>query len=343
MDALKRPGIAIGFFVFAMALIPLNDSFIKLMSSHLSIFQILAMRAVVCLVILALIPGAIASVQKLKLSSILILIGRGMCLVGAMLFFFLPLATLELAEVTAIFFTAPLLISLLSVPVLGEKLGIYRIIAVLIGMIGVLLIVRPGSEGFQLAYLMPVLSAISYASFQIVTRYIRNEAELLAMVTIQNIVYFSVGIIGLLAILAFGPENPQGEVWGFLLRGLQAPYFQEYFFFLLGGIIVLTLSFASANVYSNVEATYVAPFEYVALPMAVLWGIVFWGDWPDLNAWIGIIFIVSAGILMVYRENLNAQKVASSVPMRSASTNTINVEDDELIGERKYESTPFCF
>lgn len=320
---LTKPLFAIGFFVFAMALIPLNDSFIKLMSSHLSIFQILAMRAVICLAIIALIPGAIRVTLGLSLSSFLKLCARGFCLVGAMLFFFLPLATLGLAEVTAIFFTAPLLISLLSVPILGEKLGVFRILAVVVGMIGVLIIVRPGGQGFTPAYLLPIISALSYAAFQITTRYLRNEAPLLAMVSVQNIVYFVTGCVGIIAILILRPDPSGGEVWGFLLRGLEKPDPVEYLYFIVGGLIVLNLSFASANAYSKVEATLLAPFEYVALPMAVIWGIAIWGDWPDLNAWIGIGLIIGSGLFMVYRENRNSKQIASAAPMRASSVNQV--------------------
>ncbi len=318
-DKLKLPGYALGFFVFAMALIPLNDSFIKMMSSHLSIFQILSMRAIVCLCILAAIPGAIKAATGLSGKTFLKLTFRGVCLVGAMLMFFLPLAQLGLAEVTAIFFTAPLLISLLSVPVLGEKLGIYRIGAVLIGLAGVVVIVRPGGEGFTFAYLMPIAAATSYALYQIVTRYIRNEASLLSMVVVQNLVYFAAGIIGVIAgyLLVNGPL--EGEIMGFLTRSLVVPHPHEYLFLFVGGFIVLTLSFASANAYSNLEATLIAPFEYVALPMAILWGIVFWGDWPDLQAWIGMSMIMGAGILVIYRENLQSKETASGAPMRAAT------------------------
>ncbi len=330
LSVLSQPKFALGFFVFAMALIPLNDALIKLMSDHLSIFQILAMRAIFCLAILIFIPGTISSMIGLSRNTIIKLSIRGLCLVGAMLFFFLPLATLGLAEVTAIFFTAPLLITLLSVPVLGEKLGIYRITAVLIGLAGVLVIVRPGSEGFQLAYIMPILSAISYSAFQLITRYIRNEAPLLAMVAFQNIIYFWVGVFGVVLTIAFAPPNVSGDVMGFLLRGWQTPLAHEYAFLAFGGLIVLTLSFASTNVYSNVEATYVAPFEYVALPTAIVWGILIWGDWPDLQAWIGIAMIIGGGIFMIYRENRRSQEVASAVPMRAAVTNTENLDDDVI-------------
>ncbi|MDJ0613719.1 MAG: DMT family transporter [Rhizobiaceae bacterium] len=324
-----RPGYALGFFVFAMALIPLNDSFIKLMSSHLSVFQILAMRAVVCLCILVCVPGTVMALTRLSAKTLFKLGFRGLCLVGAMLMFFLPLAQLGLAEVTAIFFTAPLLISLLSVPILGEKLGLFRIGAVLVGLAGVVVIVRPGSEGFTFAYLMPIASAISYATYQIVTRYIRNEASLLSMVVVQNLVYFAAGVIGIVAGALFVDGQLEGKIMGFLTRDLAMPYPIEFLYLLVGGFIVLTLSFASANAYSNVEATLIAPFEYVALPMAIIWGVVFWNDWPDAQSWIGITMILGAGILVIYRENVKSKETASAAPMRAASINKVSPIENE--------------
>jgi len=341
---MSRPGIAVGYFIIGMMLIPLNDAFIKIMSSTLSIFEIMGLRSLVSTALVLLIPGALISLLKLNLKTAITLSIRGLCLVMAMLFFFLPLAKLTLAETTAIFFTAPLMISLLSVPLLGEKLGIYRILAVITGMIGVLVIVQPGTDRFQLAYIMPIMSAASYAAFQLITRYIRGEAELIAMVTIQNIVYLVVGFIGMGLIYVINPAVPDGEIWRFLLREWQTPNSMEILLLCVGACILLNLAFASSNVYSNVEATFVAPFEYIALPMAVLWGIVIWGDWPTSTTWIGIILILSGGITMVYRENRLNKTVASSVPMRASAANSAAEPDPSLdYANKKYPENPFCF
>lgn len=340
----SRPSIAVGYFIFAMMLIPLNDAFIKVMSSSLSIFEIMGIRSLFSSAMVLLIPGTLLSLMKLDFKTVLTLCLRSFCLVLAMLFFFLPLATLSLAETTAIFFTAPLLISLLSVPLLGEKLGVYRIFAVVTGMIGVLIIVQPGTERFQTAYIMPVISAVSYASFQLITRYIRGRAEVSAMVSVQNLTYFFVGFMGMGCIYIIDPTIPDGEIWAFLLREWQTPSLDQFILLLVGACILLNLAFASSNVYSNVEATFVAPFEYIALPMAVLWGIVIWGDWPAFTTWIGIFCILSGGIIMVYRENRQSKAVSSAVPMRASAANA-SADIDPSITEtsKKYPENPFCF
>ncbi len=343
IDIMAKPSVAIGFFIFAMAIIPLNDSLIKLMSGRLSIFEIMAIRAAIALFIVMLVPITWSSIAKISFTTWLKLLGRGFCLVGAMLFFFLPLATLSLADTTAIFFTAPLIISLMSVPLLGEKLGVYRIFAVVCGLIGVLIIVKPGSSNFELAFLLPVASAISYSAFQLITRYIRNEAEVAAMVAAQNLIYLVTGLLGVLFILTFNPQIPEGQIWQFLLRPWQTPTWTEIGYLIVTAFIVLNLSVASTNVYSNVEATYVAPFEYIALPMAVMWGIIMWNDWPDLTSWIGIGLILSSGIFMIYRENYRQKTLVSSIPMRASVTNATAPIDDYLLAEEKYEPLPLCF
>ncbi len=325
-----------------MALIPFNDSLIKLMSARLSVFEILGIRAVFTLAVLAVIPLTIPALFALSLKSWVKLTIRGMFLVSAMLFFFLPLATLSLAETTAIFFTAPLIISLLSVPLLGESLGLYRLSAVFLGLAGVVLIVKPLNGSFQLAYLMPMISACSYAGFQLITRFMRNEAEVLAMVGVQCLVYLVVGILGVVAIELIQPQVPDGDIWQFLLRGWETPTGTEFLYLAIAGIIVLTLAFASTNVYSNVEATMVAPFEYVALPMSILWGIVIWQDWPDLMSWMGMGLILFGGIFLIYRENRRKTDIASAMPMR-ASPASAALPETEVTGDRQFSSIPFCF
>ena len=163
------------------------------------------------------------------------------------------------------------------------------------------------------------------------------------MVTVQNLVYLATGLIGMGAIFLFNPTVPDSPIGGFLLRGWTTPGSLEILFLGIAGLAVLNLSFASTNVYKNVEASIVAPFEYIALPMAIFWGIMIWGDWPKTNAWIGIAMIIGAGIFMIYRERRRNSEIASSVPMRSATTNTINVDESDLIGERRYKPMPICF
>ena len=337
MEKISRPTIAIVLFIIGMGLIPVNDVVIKLMSDRISIFEILALRSAFIVLIVFCFPATLRSLMKLSYRNWMFLSVRGICIVSAMLLFFLSLASLGLAEATSIFFTAPLMISLMSVPMLGEKLGIYRISAALVGGVGVLLIVQPGGDGFKMAYLLTIVSAISYAAFQLITRYLKDEVDLSAMVGVQNLIYLAVGLIGLSLVTLIDPTIPDGKIWNFMLRPFVSPTPTEIAHLIVAGLIVLFLSIASANVYSNVEATYVAPFEYAALPFSIIWGILIWNDWPSTLSWIGMALILAGGIFMIYRENHKKKPIASAVPMRSSATNSASIDDEE------HKSLPFCF
>ena len=154
---------------FGMAIIPLNDALIKLLSDRFPLAEIAAIRAIVCILIVSFFGSGFREVIKLPPRIILLFSLRGMCLVIAMYLYFISLGSLPLSEVVSIFFVSPLLITLLSSIILKEKIGIHRISSVLIALIGVILIMRPGTENFKPEMLLALGAALSYAIFQIFT------------------------------------------------------------------------------------------------------------------------------------------------------------------------------
>ena len=189
-------------------------------------------------------------------------VGRAMCLVVAMLLFFISLGTMPLANVIAIFFVAPMIITLLSVPFLGETIGVHRLaVGVSTGMIGVLVIIQPGEAEFQKENLLVIGAAVSYALFQIWTRRLKADGSLSAMVTVQHICYFVVGTLMVAANMIW-PLPPTGNATlDFLMRGpvLMSP--MDWLFVLICCLSVLFLSVASSNAYRSVEASVIAPLN----------------------------------------------------------------------------------
>ena len=137
-DKISTPLFALGLLTVAMGIIPLNDALIKLMSEDLPLGQIVALRAVIALGLLGLFSHSLRSMLVLTAKVFWLFVARGMCLVLAMVLFFVSLGSLPLANVIAIFFVAPLIIAVLSVPLLGEKIGLHRLTAVGAGMLGVI-------------------------------------------------------------------------------------------------------------------------------------------------------------------------------------------------------------
>ena len=93
-------------------------------------------------------------------------------------------------------------------------------------------------------------------------------------------------------------------------------------------VMVLFLSWVSSNAYRHVEASFIAPFEYAAIPFAVIWGILIWQDWPDALAWAGMVLILAGGLYTVYRERQQNSKVMSETPMPASTAAAHPAEED---------------
>tara|TARA_B100001057_G_scaffold457887_1_gene506581 strand:- start:3308 stop:4252 length:945 start_codon:yes stop_codon:yes gene_type:complete len=313
--------------MLGMALIPLNDSLIKLLSSHYPLAQIVVIRALFCIVVISIIGQGAKKVFLLPRRTVVLFSIRGMCLVIAMYLFFVSLASLPLSTVVSIFFISPLLITLLSSIVLKEKIGIHRVTSVIAALIGVMFVMKPGTSEFHPEMLFALGSAISYAIFQIFTRSLKSDGNLPALIAIQHLCYF----FSALPLFAFnwsgGLSSTGNMSFDFLLRATVAPTFMEVIYIAICAGTVLFLSFASSFAYRNVEASLIAPFEYVAIPVSVIWGILIWGDYPSYTAWIGMGLIISSGIYVVYRERLNQVETTSRVPMPGSAGMVQNKKD----------------
>ena len=319
MERFTTPSYALGLLGLAMAVIPLNDALIKILSAYISLGQVVAVRAMLSLFLVVIVSDGLRAMLNLPAAVFWQFIGRAMCLVVAMLLFFVSLGSLPLANVIAIFFVAPMIITLLSVPLLGEKIGVHRLASVSAGMIGVLVIIQPGGAEFQKENLLVIGAAVSYALFQIWTRRLKADGSLSAMVTVQHLCYFVVGALMVVANIIW-PVPPTGNsTLDFLLRGPAVMAPMDWLFVLICCLSVLFLSVASSNAYRSVEASVIAPFEYTAIPFGAFWGVVIWGEWPTANTWLGIVLILFGGIYTLYRENIRNIDVATSTPMPAAA------------------------
>ena len=227
---------------------------------------------------------------------------RGLCIVVANVAFFMGLAAISLPEATAIFFIAPLFITALSVIFLGEQVGIKRWIAVTVGLMGVIIMLRPGTATFRYAALLPLFSAFAYACMQILTRKLglKERASTLAFY-IQLMFVVTSSAFG----LVFGHgryANPDNPSMDFLFRVWKMPTPNDALIMLGIGLASGIGGYLIGQAYRRCEAATIAPFEYVALVLAIIWGITLWGEWPDAMAWLGIVMILGSGLFVFWRE-----------------------------------------
>ena len=285
------------------------DMAIKFVSGDYALHQITLIRAIVSILftLLVLVPidGGYKSLLSKRLGLHLI---RGFGIVVANLCFFTALVTIPLAETTAIFFIAPLLITSLSVFLIGEKVGMQRWMAVFVGRLGVVVMFRPDLGVFNATYMLPLGAALVYSLVQISTRKLGETEKASTMVFyIQlNHIFFS-GLMGLI----FGDGNLADQsqpINYYLFRAWIVPAWQDLMIMFGIGLFSGLGAYFISQAYRISEAGIIAPFEYVAIPFSIFWSITIFGDWPDIVSWLGIVLIAGAGLYVVYSEIIQGRK-----------------------------------
>ena len=292
-----------------------NDVAIKFISNDYALHLVVLIRSLVGLVVLLLfIVPLSGGVNMLYTNRLGLHILRGLCVVFANITFFLGLAALPLAEGVAIFFISPLLITVFSVIFLKETVGPRRWAAVTIGLIGVLVILRPGSATFQTASLLPLSAAFGYATLHMLTRYIGKTEPAASLSFYIQLTFLVVCLMSGLIIgdgKFSGWSDPSLE---FLFRAWSWPSSDHYSILILIGTTSALGGFFISQAYRMSEAAVVAPFEYIALPIAVFWGVLVFGEWPDKTTLSGIACILWSGLYIIWRETVLKDAETPKIP-----------------------------
>jgi S-adenosylmethionine uptake transporter len=312
----------IWFILAGMTAISMNDMLIKQLSGGYPLHQLVFTRSAIGLMLTLVLVHMEGGWTILKTTRPGLHLVRALMIVVSNMTFFSAIAVLPLAEATALFFAAPLFITLLSIPFLGEKVGPMRMSAVLIGFIGVLIMQRPwqsldGSDANRLVLLLPVISALTYAVNQVMTRKlgITSKASALAVYIQVTFIIVSAGffLVAGDGRFAVGAQNGALE---FLLRAWVWPASGDWKFFLGLGVLSATVGYCLSQAYRLSDAATVAPFEYIGLPLAVFWGFMVFGEWPDLPIFIGILLIMGAGLFVFLRERALSKRITRPTNMR---------------------------
>jgi drug/metabolite transporter (DMT)-like permease len=293
------PGIAC--IVVAMMMLSLQDSIVKWLGATYALHQIVLTRSVIAATITLIVLAAMSRLALLRTRRWSLHLVRGLLLVVTNSAFFLALVAMPIAEAVAMFFVAPLFITLLSAVLLGEPAGPRRLAAVLVGFAGVVIVVRPGSGLFGYVALLPVGAAATYAVMQILTRRLGTTDSAATMAFYIQLTFIIVGLGMGMAVgdgRFAGSDDPS---LSFLLRSWRPPTDADLPLFALVGLLIAAASVLLSQAYRTTEAATIAPFEYIALPFATLWGFLFWGDVPDATALLGMTLIVGSGVFIVVR------------------------------------------
>ena len=281
----------------AMTAFTINDAFMKLLGDHLPFFQLLFLRSLAVFVLL----GAVAwrarafSVRMSRRDKGLVGV-RTLAEVGAAYFFLNALFNLPIANVTAILQALPLTVTLAAMIVFKEQVGWKRFVAIGIGFVGVIMIVRPGSDGFTIYSVYALLAVLLVTVRDLASRRLAHE--------VPSLVVAFAAVVGVLVFSSVGA----GFVTWKPMAVLDFVYLGVAVFAIIGGYLFSVMAMRVGDIGA------VAPFRYTSLLAALLLGLFVFGEWPDGWTQIGALVVVATGLFTLWREQKLAR--AGSVGLR---------------------------
>ena len=265
-----------GFFLTA------NDAITKWLVPHYPPVQILFIQALVIALLAALWLG-LRGEPLLRVSNWRLHLLRGLLYAAGSFAFVYALGFLPLAEVVAIVFAGPLFMTLLARFFLRERVGPHRLAAVVVGFVGVLIVIRPGSEAMTWAVLLPLVVALLDSIRDIVTRRMTTGESSQRIVLTTALV------------LALAGSSTS-------LQGWQSLRQVDLVWFVTSASCFVIANFFMIEAFRHAQIVVIAPFKYLQLCWSIIAGLLFWGEVPDLLVIVGIGVIFSSGIYIGWRE-----------------------------------------
>ncbi|MBI5263745.1 MAG: DMT family transporter [Bradyrhizobium sp.] len=284
------PFKGIGLILLSTVFLGCSDVTAKYLSATMPSIEIAWIRFLVFTLIMvpAMVPGSPVYAMRTERLSFQLL--RGAALLGSSLFFISGLRYLPMAEASATGFVSPLFVTALSIVFLGERVGLRRWIATAIGLLGVLVILRPGTSAFHPAAFFPILSALAWASTLIMTRMMSGREAVLTTMTYSAIT----GLVLLTAMVPFVWVTPS---WNDILFGIFIGFAST------AGQWIVVLAFRYA------DASVLAPFQYTQLVWVSILGYLIFGEVPDGWTVVGAIFVVASGLYIAHRERVRRMQL----------------------------------
>jgi drug/metabolite transporter (DMT)-like permease len=279
---------AIGLAVQATVFFSMGDATAKVLTGTLPAIEVAWLRYIVFCLVVAPTAFIARGPKAMHTPCLRLQIIRALAGAGSTVLFFLGLRYLPVAEATAILFISPIFITALSIPLLGEKVGIRRWAAAVVGFSGVMLVIQPSGSTFQVAALLPICAALGGAITAITTRQLSSEGPETTLAW--------TAVIGLAALTLFVPFN-----W-------RTPTTDEIGLAVLMGIFSTVGHWLTILAYRKAAASTIAPFTYTQLLFAGLLGFAVFGTVPGATTLVGGLVIAASGLYTAHREHVRARE-----------------------------------
>lgn len=285
-----RPLIGIGLMLLAMAILPFLDVVAKFLGQQgVPVIQIVWARLFFGALVTCPLAMAVEGRRAFVLQFPGYNLARAIFLMTATGFFFAGLKHMPIADCLAIFFVQPLIVTMLSPLLLGEHVGIRRWLAVIVGFIGTLIIIRPGFQEINIGVFYSLAAGASLALYMILTKKLAGRINAMITTFQTNVIG---AVIACVAVLF---------VW-------QQPTPEQWFLFVLLAVISNAGHYLAVRAYDYGEASMLAPLAYAEMITAVAAGWWFFGDFPDRWTFIGVAVLIACAIYISYRERVRKVK-----------------------------------
>ena len=292
----QRTALGVGLILVSVLTMAFADAVVKLVSAELTLWQVFAARSLVAIPILVVLLLAGGIGLKLRAPGWAVL--RAGLLVLAWMAYYASLPVLSLSVAAVAVYTGPILIALMSAALIGEPVSARQWGGVLLGFLGVIAILKPGTEAFSWFTLLPLLGAAFYALAMVLTRSKCQDEAPLTLALALHVCFLLAGVAatGVLAIIGLGADTT--AAYPFLLGDWAPMGLEAWGLMALIGALSVAYFAGAARAYQIAAPSIVATFDYAYLVSAALWGFVFFAERPGLLTMAGMVLITLAGLLV---------------------------------------------
>ena len=304
------------FILTGMALFSVQDSLIKYIFEDTALYELYFGRTLTALILLALYLKITSQKLVMKTYYPLLTTVRVICFFFGFSFFYISLTYMSLAMANALFFSSPFFISILAILFLGEKVGIRRWLAIIVGFLGVYIVLNPNFENFDFTKLAPVACALFYAISMTITKITSDKDSVYS-----QMFHLYIGAIGISIIFFIFTGKGQFNTFSdptlqFILREWFTNPTYSWPFILIMGLVASLSFYFVFSAYSIASPSVVSLFEYSLIIWAIIIGYLLFNDIPTVRTFIGVALIIGAGVYIYIREKAKDQMIASDTPNR---------------------------
>ncbi len=305
------------FILAGMLIFSVQDVLIRQLSDGGSLLQVLTMRGVLGALVISIFVKLTGRKLMISSSYPFLAVSRVVLFFVGFLCFYFALSHIRLAEATALFFASPLFITAISKIVLRETVGIYRVAAMIVGFIGVILIVQPSPDEFDAITIFPLFTALTYSISMMIARYTKEKDTVW-----QQMLHLYIGSalfagVASLVLYVLGLDEFDLPSLGYIVRQWSFSDSHVLSIICIVAIIGSTGMLLLTSAYRIGKPSVVAPFEYSLLFLAGAWGFFLFGEVPNAYSIFGMVLIVSSSLFIFVREAVRKKPFTVKTSLRT--------------------------